>query len=73
MPAVVETPFHRISYTEAIEQLQAVVASGHKFEVNTIEWGMDLGSEHERYLCEVPMNLPPPPRLPVPFVGLSLC
>ena len=31
--AVVETPFQRITYTEAIELLKKVVADGHKFEV----------------------------------------
>ena len=36
----------------AIEKLKEVVASGHKFEENNIEWGMDMGSEHERFLCE---------------------
>jgi asparaginyl-tRNA synthetase len=56
--AVVETPFHRITYTEAIELLQKVVAEGHKFEESNIEWGMDLGSEHERYLCETVFKKP---------------
>ena len=45
-------PFARITYTEAVEQLTAAVVGGHKFEY-TPEWGRDLQSEHERYLCEV--------------------
>jgi len=51
--SVIETPFHRISYTEAIETLKKAVAAGHKFEDDAeLVWGMDMGSEHERYLCE---------------------
>lgn len=45
-------PFARVTYTEAIEILQGEVAAGKvKFETE-VEWGMDLGSEHERYLTE---------------------
>lgn len=40
--------FHRVSYTEAVERLQA---SGRSFEF-PVEWGHDLQSEHERYLTE---------------------
>jgi len=45
---VVDTPFKRISYTEAVEQL-----SRHtdKFEYKPF-WGCDLQTEHERYLTE---------------------
>lgn len=40
--------FKRMTYTEAIDLLlQADV----KFD-NKVEWGMDLNSEHERYICE---------------------
>ncbi|HLH19099.1 MAG TPA: asparagine--tRNA ligase [Bryobacteraceae bacterium] len=41
-------PFERISYTEAIALLQK---SGKNFEFPT-DWGVDLQSEHERYLTE---------------------
>ena len=41
----------RLKYTEAIEILQKAVADGHKFEEEPV-WGMDLPSEHERYICE---------------------
>ncbi|EKX36778.1 hypothetical protein GUITHDRAFT_97505 [Guillardia theta CCMP2712] len=50
--AVASQPFGRCSYTEAIEILKKAVANGHKFENNEIEWGMDMGSEHERYISE---------------------
>jgi asparaginyl-tRNA synthetase len=45
---VVETPFRRLSYTEAIEILKK---SGRAFEF-PVEWGTDLQSEHERFLTE---------------------
>lgn len=44
--------FRRMSYTEAIDILKKAVADGHKFENNQIEWGMDLMTEHERYITE---------------------
>ena len=51
---VAVTPFKRVSYTEGIEILTAEVAAGKAtFEEPNIVWGMDLGSEHERYLAEV--------------------
>lgn len=46
--------FVRITYTEAIEKLQN---SGEKFEF-PVEWGMDLQTEHERYLSEVIVDGP---------------
>jgi aspartyl/asparaginyl-tRNA synthetase len=45
---VADTPFKRISYTEAIELLKEAVKRGQKFEEMEIEWGMDMASEHER-------------------------
>lgn len=49
---VLHSPFRRMEYTEGIKILQEAVKNGHKFENNNIEWGMDLQSEHERYLTE---------------------
>ncbi len=40
--------FHRVSYSEAVEQLQK---SGESFEF-PVAWGSDLQSEHERFLTE---------------------
>jgi len=40
--------FGRMSYTEAVEKL---IKSGKKFDY-PVEWGINLQSEHERYLCE---------------------
>ena len=44
--------FRKMPYTEAIEILKQAVADGVKFENANIEWGMDLMTEHERYLTE---------------------
>jgi asparaginyl-tRNA synthetase len=49
---VVDTPFKKMTYTEGIELLKKAVNSGVKFENNEISRGMDLQSEHERYLTE---------------------
>mmetsp|Transcript_15972 Transcript_15972/g.44171 ORF Transcript_15972/g.44171 Transcript_15972/m.44171 type:complete len:566 (+) Transcript_15972:187-1884(+) len=49
---VLDNPFKRLTYTEAIEVLQkAVKEDGVVFEEEPV-WGIDLPSEHERYLCE---------------------
>ena len=45
---IVNSDFARVSYTDAIEILRA---SGEKFEY-PVEWGIDLQTEHERYLTE---------------------
>ena len=45
---VVENDFVRLDYTDGIEILKA---SGQKFEF-PVDWGLDLQSEHERYLVE---------------------
>jgi asparaginyl-tRNA synthetase len=45
---VVERPFQRISYTEAVELLRR---SGERFEF-PVEYGLNLQSEHERWLTE---------------------
>ena len=45
---VLNNEFRRLTYTEAIEILKN---SGEKFEY-PVEWGVDLQSEHERYLTE---------------------
>lgn len=47
------TPFVRLPYTEAVEILIQHVKDGkRKFDEEPV-WGIDLGSEHERYLSEV--------------------
>src|ERR1041385_4903181 len=48
LAGLVEAKFERMSYTDAITALKK---SGEKFEF-PVEWGVDLQSEHERYLTE---------------------
>ena len=48
LESVVKTEFVRLTYTEGIRILEA---SGEKFEF-PVSWGVDLQSEHERYLVE---------------------
>ncbi|MDD6188396.1 MAG: asparagine--tRNA ligase [Clostridiales bacterium] len=45
---VASSDFGRVTYTEAVELLKK---SGHEFEY-PVEWGIDLQTEHERYLTE---------------------
>ena len=46
--SIVGSQFVRLTYTEGVKILQE---SGHKFEF-PVSWGIDLQSEHERYLVE---------------------
>src|SRR6476620_3776603 len=50
----VSSPFERMSYTDAIAALEK---SGRKFEF-PVRWGMDLQSEHERWLTEEHVKAP---------------
>lgn len=49
--SVVAGSFERLPYTEGIRILEEAVRNGRKFEF-PVSWGMDLASEHERYLVE---------------------
>ncbi|WP_297376207.1 asparagine--tRNA ligase [uncultured Helcococcus sp.] len=51
---IVKSDFKRITYTEAIDILEK---SDKKFEY-PVEWGVDLQTEHERYLSEEVFNGP---------------
>lgn len=48
---VASSDFARVSYTDAIKILEDAVKEGHKFEY-PVSWGIDLQTEHERYLTE---------------------
>ncbi len=50
----IEQPFARLDYSEAIEILKK---SGKKFDY-PVEWGLDLQTEHERYLTEEHVGRP---------------
>ena len=49
--SVIGTEFVRLEYTEGIRILEEAVKNGTQFEY-PVSWGMDLQSEHERYLVE---------------------
>jgi asparaginyl-tRNA synthetase len=51
---VVNSPFERLTYTEAVAMLEA---SGENFEF-PVAWGIDLQSEHERWLTDVKVGRP---------------
>jgi len=48
---VIDTEFVRLPYTEGIKILEEAVKNGVQFEY-PVAWGVDLQSEHERYLVE---------------------
>ena len=54
LEAFINAPFERIDYTDAIALLQK---SGRKFEF-PVEWGLDLQTEHERWLTEEHIGRP---------------
>jgi asparaginyl-tRNA synthetase len=47
----VDSNFERMTYTDAIAALENAIAAGRKFEF-PVKWGVDLQSEHERFLTE---------------------
>ena len=52
LESVINEDFVRLPYTEGIKILEQAVKDGHKFEFPITGWGMDLASEHERFLVE---------------------
>ncbi len=54
LEAFINAPFERIEYGDAIALLQK---SGQKFDY-PVEWGLDLQTEHERWLTEVHVGRP---------------
>ena len=51
LQSVIGTEFVRLEYTEGIAILEEAIRNGQKFEY-PVYWGVDLQSEHERYLVE---------------------
>ncbi len=51
---IINSPFEQIDYTDAVSLLQK---SGQKFEF-PVEWGLDLQTEHERWLTEQHVGRP---------------
>ncbi|GHU65455.1 asparagine--tRNA ligase [Clostridia bacterium] len=54
---LVSSDFARVSYTEVIELLLKAQASGQAFEY-PVSWGVDLQTEHEKYLAETHFKRP---------------
>lgn len=54
LESFIEKDFAQVDYTDAIDILKA---SGRKFEYD-VEWGIDMSSEHERYLAEEHFHAP---------------
>ena len=54
LEAFIAAPFERIEYSDAVTLLQN---STHKFDF-PVEWGLDLQTEHERWLTEVHVGRP---------------
>ncbi len=48
---VASSDFARVTYTEAVQILEQAVAAGHTFDY-PVSWGIDLQTEHERFLAE---------------------
>jgi asparaginyl-tRNA synthetase len=53
----IASSFERMTYTDAIAALEKAVAGGKKFEF-PVKWGMDMQSEHERWLTEEHVGRP---------------
>lgn len=54
LKGIVDKEFERVSYTEAVKILESC---GEKFEF-PVKWGIDLQTEHERYLTEQKFKRP---------------
>lgn len=54
LKGIVESDFERLTYTEAVSILEK---SGEKFDF-PVKWGIDLQTEHERYLTEKKFKKP---------------
>src|SRR5690606_3308152 len=54
LEAFIDAPFERIDYSEAVRLLQN---ASHKFDF-PVEWGLDLQTEHERWLTEQHVGRP---------------
>lgn len=55
---VAKSKFAKMTYTQMVAELEKAVKAGQKFEDQNIFWGMDFGSEHERYIAEKVVNGP---------------
>ena len=58
LQSVVKENFVRLTYAEGLQILEEAVKKGEKFEFPITGGGMDLSSEHERYLVETHFQRP---------------
>ncbi len=54
---LVDANFNKVTYHEAVETLTKAIEGGHKFE-NEVFLGVDLATEHEKYLTDVVYKSP---------------
>ena len=54
---VANSDFARVTYTDAVKILEDAVAAGHQFDY-PVSWGIDLQTEHERFLTEEHFKCP---------------
>ncbi len=54
---VANSDFARVTYTDAVKILEGAVAAGHQFDY-PVSWGIDLQTEHERFLTEEMWQIP---------------
>lgn len=53
LTTTIKSKFEKITYTKAIQILEEALKNKKvSFEDSNIKWGMDLGTEHEKYLAE---------------------
>ena len=59
LTALVETPFARVTYSDAIDLLKDEIAKDRsKWQFPDVEFGTDLSTEHERWLAEAKFQAP---------------
>jgi asparaginyl-tRNA synthetase len=59
LAALVDTPFARVTYADAVELLREEIAKDRsKWQFPDVEFGTDLSTEHERWLAETKFNAP---------------
>lgn len=51
LESIANSDIQKMSYREAIEELNKAIENGVKFEETNIEFGIDLATEHEKYLA----------------------
>lgn len=55
---VADTPFGRVTYSECIDILLSSIEKGDVTFKNPVEWGIDLATEHEKYLADTVFKKP---------------